>query len=69
MEAKSIERIAEELGVNLYDLHPYILMREELARRKVVEFALNYMNDVWGYDYSGKRVDDWNAKWGVDKPK
>ena len=39
MEAKSIERIAEELGVNFYDLHPYIVMRESSARREVVEFV------------------------------
>ena len=38
MEAKSIERIAEELGINFYDLHPFILMREKEARREVVEF-------------------------------
>lgn len=31
MEAKSIERIAEELGVSFYALQPYILMREEIS--------------------------------------
>ncbi len=42
MEAKSIERIAEELGVNFYDLHPLIAARDEYmkqeGRREVVEW-------------------------------
>lgn len=33
MEAKSIERIAEELGVNFYDLYPLISARDEFHRR------------------------------------
>ncbi len=41
MEAKTIERIAEELGVNFYDLHPLISARDEFhikeGRREVVE--------------------------------
>jgi len=32
IQTKSIERIAEELGVNFYDLHPLIMAREEAVR-------------------------------------
>ena len=42
MEDKSIERIAEELGGNFYDLHPLIVKRDKVVgkagMRKVVEW-------------------------------
>jgi len=66
MEAKTIERIAEELGVNFYDLHPYIVMRESRARREVVEFVEgNIPKTLSNYVGFWQR---WQAKregWGI----
>ena len=56
MEAKTIERIAEELGVNFYDLHPYIVMRESRARREVVEFINDLITGIEGCKFE-ERLD------------
>jgi len=54
MEAKSIERIAEELGVSLYDLIPLVAARDELQYKA---------GEQQGIEKGRKEVVDWFNKY------
>jgi len=74
MPDKSIERIAEELGVNFYELHPYIIMREKSAKRaererligeieeRFPEFAHTDKIDV-GFGSDVEEYNELSARW------
>ncbi len=69
MKAKAIERIAEELGVSFYDLHPLISARDEFhikeGRREVVEWLRDN-----GYEVAISDEVGWQEQleeWGIEK--
>ena len=76
MKAKAIERIAEELGVSFYDLHPLISARDEFhikeGRREVVEWIETHavslsIDQPISFDI---KYNDWQDKlkdWGLDE--
>ncbi len=72
MEAETIERIAEELGVNFYDLHPLLSARDEFhikeGRREVVEWIEDNC-DIGRCDPVAVTA-EWQAqkkRWGIEK--
>ncbi len=68
MEAKTIERIAEELGVNFYDLAPLIIARDEFhrkeGRREVVEIASKFEPKIHkGVAIEVEHTPQYGSKW------
>ena len=46
MKAKSIERIAEELGVNFYNLYPLIKARDEFHFKAGMQKVVDFLTDT-----------------------
>ena len=80
-EPMSIEKIAEELGVNFYDLHPLITVREDWLIERAKQEGRKEVVDYFFYDAgivhlmgcrtmneAKARLPNWYAKlkeWGI----
>ena len=71
MGAKSIERIAEELGVNFYDLCPLIQARDEWhlnqGRKEVVKWVEKqaHQDCYLSIDFTSKEWQFQKKEWGL----
>lgn len=61
----TIEKMAETLGVNFYDLQPLILEREQSARKEVTDWIDYLIIGVYGVEWEhrldGDRKGDGNG--------
>ena len=62
-QAKSIERIAEELGVNFFVLHPLLSARDEFHLRKGRQEVVDWVENNNHYNDRYDTIEIENREW------